>query len=65
LKAHFELTESLEAPIEKGQVVGKLFLQLEGENIATYPLVTLHEVQEGGLIDKAKDWISLKLGFES
>ncbi len=46
-------------------MVGKLFLQLEGENIATYPLVTLHEVQEGGLIDKAKDWISLKLGFES
>jgi D-alanyl-D-alanine carboxypeptidase (penicillin-binding protein 5/6) len=65
LKAHYELSENLEAPVEKGQVVGKLFLQLEGENIATYPLVTLHEVQEGGLIDKAMDWVSLKLGFEN
>jgi D-alanyl-D-alanine carboxypeptidase (penicillin-binding protein 5/6) len=64
LKAHFELSESLEAPIEKGQVVGKLFLQLEGENIATYPLVTLHEVEEGGFFDQTMDWISLKLGFE-
>jgi D-alanyl-D-alanine carboxypeptidase (penicillin-binding protein 5/6) len=64
LKAHFELSESLEAPIAKGQVVGKLFLQLEGENVATYPLVTLHEVEEGGFFDKAMDWVSLKLGFE-
>ncbi|MBF7072622.1 D-alanyl-D-alanine carboxypeptidase [Glaciecola sp. MH2013] len=64
LKAHFELSESLEAPIEKGQVVGKLYLQLDGEDIATYPLVTLHEVQEGGFFDQAMDWVSLKLGFE-
>lgn len=64
LKAHYELTDNLEAPVEKGQVVGKLFLQLEGETVATYPLVTLHEVQEGGFFDKSMDWISLKLGFE-
>jgi D-alanyl-D-alanine carboxypeptidase (penicillin-binding protein 5/6) len=64
LKAHFELTNKLEAPIAKGQEVGQLFLQLEDEVIATYPLVTLEEVNEGGLFDKAKDWVSLKLGFE-
>jgi D-alanyl-D-alanine carboxypeptidase (penicillin-binding protein 5/6) len=64
LKAHFELTEKLEAPVAKGQEVGQLFLQLDDEAIATYPLVTLEEVNEGGLFDKAKDWVSLKLGFE-
>jgi len=64
LKANFELTEKLEAPIEKGQIVGKLYLQLDGENIAEYPLVTLHEVLEGGFMDKISDYISLKLGLE-
>jgi D-alanyl-D-alanine carboxypeptidase (penicillin-binding protein 5/6) len=65
LKANFELSKKLEAPISKGEVVGTLFLQLEGEDIAEYPLVTLHEVQEGGLIDQAIDFIKLQLGFDS
>lgn len=65
LKANFELDTKLEAPIAKGQVVGKLFLQLEGEDIAEYPLVTLQAVQEGGLIDQAFDYIKLQLGFDS
>ncbi len=65
LKANFKLDTKLEAPIAKGQVVGKLFLQLEGEDIAEYPLVTLQEVQEGGLIDQAFDYIKLQLGFDS
>ncbi|WJG07827.1 serine hydrolase [Aliiglaciecola sp. LCG003] len=65
LKANFELDKKLEAPIAKGEVVGKLYLQLEGEDIAEYPLVTLQEVQEGGLIDQAWDYIKLQLGFDS
>lgn len=64
LKAHFELTEKLEAPIAKGKEVGTLSLMLEEDTIATYPLVTLEEVQEGGMFDRAMDWISLKLGLE-
>ncbi|GAC14927.1 serine hydrolase [Aliiglaciecola lipolytica] len=64
LKANFELEKSLEAPIAKGEVVGKLFLQLEGEDVAEYPLVTLHEVQEGGFFDRAYDYIKLQLGFD-
>ncbi|WP_395344173.1 D-alanyl-D-alanine carboxypeptidase family protein [Ningiella sp. W23] len=64
LKAHFELSEQLEAPISKGQEVGTLSLKLEDETIATYPLVTLEEVQEGGIIDRAMDWLSLKVGLE-
>ncbi|MBT1452040.1 D-alanyl-D-alanine carboxypeptidase [Glaciecola sp. XM2] len=64
LTAHFELSQQLEAPITKNQEVGVLVLKLEEDTIATYPLVTLEEVQEGGLFDKAKDWASLKLGLE-
>ncbi|SET88870.1 penicillin-binding protein 6. Serine peptidase. MEROPS family S11 [Thalassotalea agarivorans] len=60
LKANFELNDKLIAPLSKGQVVGKLFLQLNGEDIAEYPLVTLAEVQEGGMFDKAVDYIKLQ-----
>ena len=65
LEANFVLDEKLEAPLAKGEVVGKLFIQLDGEDIAEYPLVTLHEVNEGGLVDRAIDFVKLKLGFDS
>ncbi|QOL24456.1 serine hydrolase [Thalassotalea sp. LPB0316] len=63
LKANFELNEQLIAPIQKGQVVGKLFLQLEGEDIASYPLVALKEVDEGSMFSQFVDYI--KLQFEN
>jgi len=59
LKATFELDQQLTAPIAKGTVVGKLFLQLEGEDIAQYPLVTLQEVNEGSFFSKIVDYIKL------
>ncbi|MDU0355467.1 serine hydrolase [Paraglaciecola aquimarina] len=65
LEANFELDKKLEAPIAKGAVVGKLFLQIEGEDVAEYPLVTLQEVNEGGFIDRMTDFVKLKLGFEN
>lgn len=65
LEANFKLDKKLEAPLAKGEVVGKLFLQLDGEDIAEYPLVTLQEVQEGGLIDRLVDFVKLQLGFDS
>jgi D-alanyl-D-alanine carboxypeptidase (penicillin-binding protein 5/6) len=65
LKANFELDKNLEAPLAKGEVVGKLYLQLEGEDVAEYPLVTLQEVKEGGLFDQFVDYIKLQLGFDS
>ena len=60
LKANFSLLPELEAPMPKGQVVGKLFLQLDGKDIAEFPLVALEEVQEGGLFSRAADWVSKK-----
>jgi D-alanyl-D-alanine carboxypeptidase (penicillin-binding protein 5/6) len=60
LQANFELDKQLTAPLQKGEVVGKLFLQLDGEDIAQYPLVTLQEVQEGSLFNKLMDYIKLQ-----
>lgn len=57
LKANFELNQELEAPLAKGTVVGKLFLQLDGEDIAQYPLVALEEVNEGSFFSKLMDYI--------
>lgn len=65
LEANFELDKKLEAPLAKGEVVGKLYLQLDGEDIAEYPLVTLQEVSEGGFFDRVVDFMKLQLGFES
>ncbi|WP_440056232.1 serine hydrolase [Pseudoalteromonas sp. T1lg65] len=61
LKAHFELDKTLEAPIAKGEKVGTLYLQLEGEDIAQYPLVTLEEVAEGGFFSKIYDYLRLQI----
>ncbi len=61
LKANFELDDTLEAPLAKGTKVGTLFLQLEGEDIAQYPLVTLEEIQEGSFFSKIYDYLRLQI----
>lgn len=60
LEANFELSKQLTAPLAKGEVVGKLFLQLDGEDIAEYPLVTLQEVNEGGIFSRLIDYVKLQ-----
>ena len=60
LQANFELDKQLTAPLQKGEVVGKLFLQLDGEDIAQYPLVTLQAVKEGGMFNKLLDYVKLQ-----
>ncbi len=60
LQANFKLERQLKAPIAKGEVVGKLFLQLDGEDIAEYPLVTLQEVNEGSWFSRLVDYIKLQ-----
>jgi len=60
LKANFELDRQLEAPLAKGEIVGKLFLQLDGEDIAQYPLVTLEEINEGSMFSQLVDYVKLQ-----
>ncbi len=61
LNANFTLDTTLKAPLAKGTKVGTLFLQLEGEDIAQYPLVTLEEVQEGSFFSKIYDYLRLQI----
>ncbi|MEM0912208.1 MAG: D-alanyl-D-alanine carboxypeptidase family protein [Pseudomonadota bacterium] len=63
LKAHFEIDQQLKAPLQKGQTVGSLVFKVDEETLATFPLVTLEEVNEGSLFDKAMDYVKLQLGL--
>ncbi|MDC0611578.1 serine hydrolase [Vibrio sp.] len=59
LKASFVLEKELEAPIKKGEVVGKLFYQLDGKDVAQYPLIALEDVDKGGIFSRLWDYIVL------
>ncbi|HHX8498698.1 serine hydrolase [Vibrio diabolicus] len=59
LKASFVLEKELEAPINKGDVVGKLYYQIDGEDIAEYPLMALETVDQGSLFSRMWDYIVL------
>ncbi|MBD1572271.1 D-alanyl-D-alanine carboxypeptidase [Vibrio sp. S17_S38] len=59
LAASFVLDKELKAPIKKGQVVGKLFYQLNDSDVAQYPLVAQEDVNEGGIFSRLIDYIVL------
>jgi len=61
LKANFVLDKELKAPIAKGEVVGRLFYQIDGKDVAQYPLVALNDVKEGGFFSRM--WDSVLLFF--
>ena len=58
LQANFELTKELTAPLAKGETVGRIFFQLDGKDIAQFPLVTLQEVNEGSWFSKIIDYFT-------
>ncbi len=57
LQAAIEIDAEIEAPIAKGQELGKLTVRLDDEVLLTRPLVALQEVKDGGLAKKAMDSI--------
>ncbi|RTZ24824.1 serine hydrolase [Vibrio penaeicida] len=59
MTANFVLEKELQAPIRKGDVVGRLFYQVEGDDIAEYPLLALENVEEGSLFSRLIDYIVL------
>ncbi|AAU38436.1 serine hydrolase [Basfia succiniciproducens] len=62
LKARFELDKKyLEAPLAKGQVVGKVIYQLDGKDVAKVDLQAMQDVEEGGIFGKAWDWLVLTI----
>ena len=64
LKANFELDQKLQAPLSKGQKVGTVYLQLNGDDVASFPLVTLQAVEEGGFFKKIMDYIKQQFSEE-
>ncbi|MGO1298741.1 MAG: serine hydrolase [Vibrio sp.] len=59
LTASFVLNKKLKAPIQKGDVVGKLYYKVDGKDVAQYPLIALENVKEGGLFSRLWDYIIL------
>ena len=57
LKVNFKLDRQLEAPLAKGEIVGKVFLQLGDKDIAQYPLVTLEEINKGSILTQLVDYV--------
>ncbi len=51
--------KNLEAPLTKGQVVGKILYQLDGKDIASVNLQVMQDVEEAGIFGQAWDWIVL------
>jgi len=61
LKASLQLQPQLIAPIKLNQTVGTAIIKLNGETLATRPLVALNTVAEGSLIQIVKDELLLLL----
>lgn len=62
LKARYTLDhKNLEAPLAKGQVVGKVIYQLNDKDVASIDLQVMQEVQEAGFIGKGWDWLMLTI----
>jgi D-alanyl-D-alanine carboxypeptidase (penicillin-binding protein 5/6) len=61
LSTLLEVPPKLIAPIQKGQVLGKLKVRLGEETVAEYPLMALGEVKEAGFIGRWVDEGLLKL----
>lgn len=55
LKAETQLDKAIVAPINKGDAIGNLLVTLEGETIASKPLVAMDTIAQGGLFRRLYD----------
>ena len=56
LDATMDIDKNIEAPVEKGQQIGEVKVSLDGNLLASVPLVALETVNEGSLFQQAKDY---------
>lgn len=61
LEANIELDKVIKAPVAQGQELGKVRVSIDGETVATVPLVALEAVAEGGLFKRI--WHAIVLFF--
>ncbi|RMH37230.1 MAG: D-alanyl-D-alanine carboxypeptidase [Gammaproteobacteria bacterium] len=60
LKAEYEVSTELEAPIRRGAVIGTLYFKLNGKTIKQVPLVALQDIEKGGVFSRLGDWFARK-----
>jgi D-alanyl-D-alanine carboxypeptidase (penicillin-binding protein 5/6) len=56
LDATMDIDKNIEAPVSKGQQIGEVKVSLDGNLLASVPLVALETVNEGSLFQQAKDY---------
>lgn len=61
LRARLVVKEALSAPVQQGQVMGTLALELDRKPYAEYPLVALQEVETGNIFQRTIDRVQLWL----
>lgn len=59
LTADFVIDNELRAPIQKGDVVGQVNYTLSDQPIASFDLIALETVEEGGIFSRIIDYIKL------
>ena len=57
LDATMDIDKNIQAPVVKGQQIGVVKVTLDGEVLETMPLVALETVNEGNLLQQAKDYV--------
>jgi len=62
LEARLELTGTLVAPLQQGQSVGELIVELDGEDVARRPLKVQQAVEPAGFFGRTADGIRLWFG---
>ena len=63
MKTVLETVQPVIAPVEKGQVLGKLKITYEGKVLAEKPVVALEAVEEAGFFGRL--WDGIKLWFKN
>ena len=59
LQANLDIDQVINAPISKGQQLGKVVVSLDGKELKTVPVVALNDVEEGSFFKKIWDQIVL------
>jgi len=59
LKATMNIDGTIIAPVDKGQTLGSVDISLEGEEITTRPLISLHDVSAGDFFQRMSDKVML------
>ncbi len=61
LKANFSIDGELEAPVTKGQLIGKVYFELDGDVVKEMPLIALEDMPESGMWSKFTDYVARKV----